>query len=78
MFPPINPQKIKTESLKRVICFTYSSKKKHIYLRQYKIIINEGGVDRSFSKLLEQKSLDLSQYSSIGEYLSTLNPGGTQ
>lgn len=66
MFPPINPEKIKTERLKRVVCFNYSANKKVIYFRHYKIVIQEGGIDRSFSKLLEQKSLDLSEFSSIG------------
>lgn len=46
-----------------------------IYFRHYKIIIQEGGIDKSFSKLLEQKNLDLSRFSSIGEYLKSLNQG---
>lgn len=52
MFPPINPEKVKIESLKRVICFSYNANKKVIYFRHYKIIVNEGGVDKSFAKLL--------------------------
>lgn len=46
-----------------------------IYFRHYKIIVHEGGLDKSFSTLLEQKSLDLSHFSSIGEYLKSLNQG---
>lgn len=78
MFPPINPEKIKVERLKRVICFDYNSNKKMIYFRHYKIIIHEGGLDKSFSKLLEQKSLDLSNFSSIGEYLKSFNQEGEE
>lgn len=44
-----------------------------IYFRHYKIIVQEGGVDKSFAKLLELKNLDLSHYSSIGEYLASIN-----
>ena len=44
-------------------------------MRHYKIIIQEGGVDKSFAKLLSQKNIDLSQYSSIGEYLAAMNEG---
>ena len=75
MFPPINPEKIKIDSLKRVVCFSYSANKKVIYFRHYKIVVNEGGVDKSFAKLVEQKNMDLSKFSSIGEYLATLNTG---
>ena len=39
LFPPINPEKAKPERLKRVVSFTYSSKKKMIYFRHYKIIL---------------------------------------
>lgn len=73
MFPPINPEKIKIERLKRVVCFEYNANKKMIYFRHYKIIVQEGGLDKSFSKLLESKNLDLSHFSSIGEYLASLN-----
>lgn len=52
MFPPINPEKIKIDRLKRVVCFEYSPNKKMIYFRQYKIIVQEGGVDKNFAKLL--------------------------
>ena len=72
MFPPINPEKLRIQSLKRVVCFTYSPNKKVIYMRHYKIIIQEGGVDKSFAKLLDQKNMDLSNFTSIGEYLSSL------
>ena len=41
-------------------------------MRHYKIIIQEGGVDKSFAKLLDQKNMDLSNFTSIGEYLSSL------
>lgn len=39
MFPPINPEKLKVERLKRVILFNYNSNKKMIYFRHYKIIM---------------------------------------
>jgi len=40
MFPPINPEKIKIDRLKRVVSFTYVANKKMIYFRHYKIIVN--------------------------------------
>jgi hypothetical protein len=73
MFPPINPEKLKPERLKRVICFSYNSNKKMIYFRHYKIVIHEAGVNNSFAKLLTQKSLDLSKFASIGDYLASIN-----
>lgn len=75
MFPPINPEKLKPERVRRVICFSYNANKKMIYFRHYKIIINEAGVNTSFSKLLTQKSIDLSKFATIGDYLATLNDG---
>jgi hypothetical protein len=72
MFPAINPEKIKTERLKRVVSFTYVANKKMIYFRHYKIVVNEGGVSNNFAKLITQKSVDLSKFSSIGEYLASL------
>jgi len=66
MFPSINPEKLKPERLKRVILFSYNPNKKFIYFRHYKIIVEEGGINKSFSSLLNQKNLDLSKFSSIG------------
>lgn len=73
MFPPINPEKIKIDRLKRVVSFTYVANKKMIYFRHYKIIVNQGGINSNFAKLLTQKAVDLSKYNSIGEYLASLN-----
>lgn len=72
MFPAINPQKLKVERLKRVISFSYNANKKFIYFRHYKIIVEEGGVNKYFSTLLHQKNVDLSKFNTIGEYLATL------
>ena len=44
-----------------------------IYFRHYKIVIHEAGVNNSFAKLLTQKSLDLSRFASIGDYLASIN-----
>jgi hypothetical protein len=44
-----------------------------IYFRHYKIVIHEAGVNNSFAKLLTQKSLDLSKFASIGDYLASIN-----
>lgn len=74
MFPPINPEKLRPERLKRVICLTYTPTKKMIYFRHYKIVLHEAGVNNSFGKLLEQKSVNLSHFASIGDYLASLNP----
>jgi hypothetical protein len=52
---------------------TYNANKKVIYFRHYKIAIHEAGVNNAFSKLLNQKSLDLSKFTSIGDYLASLN-----
>lgn len=71
MFPPINPERIKIGRLKRVVVFDYNANKKMIYFRHYKIQVHEGGVDKSFSRLIQQKSVDLSTFSSIGEYLAS-------
>jgi hypothetical protein len=58
--------------LRRVVSFSYNPNKKFIYFRHYKIIVEDGGVNKSFSTLLNQKNLDLSKFSSIGEYLASL------
>jgi len=58
--------------LKRVISFSYNANKKFIYFRHYKIIVEEGGVNKYFSTLLHQKNIDLSKFNTIGEYLATL------
>lgn len=44
-----------------------------IYFRHYKIVVHEAGVNNSFAKLLTQKSLDLSKFASIGDYLASIN-----
>jgi hypothetical protein len=75
MFPAINPEKLKVERLKRVVSLTYSSKKKVIYFRHYKIVVHEGGVNKSFASLIQQKTPDLSRFASIGDYLASLNSG---
>jgi ribosome biogenesis protein SSF1/2 len=66
MFPPINPEKLKVDRLKRVILFNYNSHKKIIYFRHYKIIIPQKSSTKQFSKLLNEKSLNLANFASIG------------
>ena len=73
MFPPINPEKLKPDRLKRVVCFSYTTNKKMIYFRHYKIVVQDAGVSGSFSKLITQKSLDMSKFTSIGQYLASVN-----
>jgi hypothetical protein len=48
MFPAVDLDKVKTENLKRVISFTYTSKNKCIYFRHYKITFSESGVSSKF------------------------------
>lgn len=44
-----------------------------IYFRHYKIIIHEAGINNSFAKLINEKSLNLSKFTTIGDYLATIN-----
>lgn len=83
MFPPINPEKTKAQSVRRVISLTYTSNKKMIYFRHYKIVQSEAGLNTSFAKLLTQKHADLSGFNSIADYLASLDntrsqPQGTE
>lgn len=68
LFPPLNLEKQKTENFKRVISFSYRSKKKTIFFRQYKIIKQDAGISANFKKLMD-KPRDLSSYRSLKEYI---------
>ena len=56
-----------------MICFTYQAKRKVIYFRHYKVIVNQNHKDNSLASLIAQPNIDLSKFASIGQYLSSLH-----
>ena len=71
MFPPLNPERVKVDRLKRVVSFTYHSKKKVIYFRHYKIVMNNSN-GSDLTAILNQKNIDLGQFATFGEYINSL------
>ena len=79
MFPALNLEKVKMDSFKRVISFTYNPNKKCIYFRHYKITIQEAGVSNKFKQILAmtsngtRKMPDLSHCQSFSEFFKIKN-----
>ncbi|XP_041364631.1 suppressor of SWI4 1 homolog [Gigantopelta aegis] len=69
MFPSINVNKVKLDSIKRCVLIDYDQETKMIDLRHYNIRVVPTGMSRGIKKLIKSKLPDLGKYEDISEYV---------
>merc|ERR1719154_92725 len=69
MFPSINPNKVKVNSIRRCVLLNYDKESKTIEFRHYTIKLMPVGLNRGVKKILSSKIPNLGRCSDMGEFI---------
>ncbi|KAI8518304.1 hypothetical protein Bbelb_043210 [Branchiostoma belcheri] len=69
MFPSINIHKLKLNTIKRCVLFTYDPDTNMVDFRHYNIKVVPMGMSRGVKKLLQSKVPNLKKYEDVSEYI---------